>query len=148
LRRFVMHRVATEELATTRHRARAVLRSVLLACAALVALVAVPGQASASSSGCTYGGQPVDRCVYVNGSGTYVNYVEGRIVYRTGLWLEIEVWGDGFYYRGHGDPGAPSDTTKVRLDLKRHLADRSWVCVAARWTDGSQVSPACVQIRR
>ncbi|WP_091105593.1 hypothetical protein [Micromonospora citrea] len=102
--------------------------------------------AAASASGCTYTGYPVDRCVYVNGSGTYVNYIVGTIRYRTGLYLEIEVWGDGIYYRGHGDPGTPSDTTQVRLNINRHLANNSYVCVAARWTDGTQISPACVRI--
>jgi hypothetical protein len=86
--------------------------------------------------------------VYVNGSSTYVNYVEGTIRYRTGLYLEVEVWGDGIYYRGHGDPGTPSDTTFVHLPINRNLAHGSYVCVAARWTDGTQISPACVQIRR
>ena len=110
------------------------------------ALLAVATPASASASGCTYGGYPVDRCVSVNGSGTHVNYVVGTITYQTGLYLEIEVWGDGFYYRGHGSPYTPSDTTQVQLNLNRNLANGSYVCVAARWIDGSQTSPACVQI--
>lgn len=123
---------------------------VLLAALALTAgwLVVAAQPAAASASGCTYGGRPVDRCVYVNGSGTYVNYIVGTIRYTTGQYLEIEVWGDGVYYRGHGDPTTPSDTTQVRLNINRNLGNGTWVCVAARWTDGSQVSPACVQIKR
>lgn len=124
-------------------------RAVLLVLAAIAASIVVAAQpAAASASGCTYGGRPVDRCVYVNGSGTWVNYIEGTIRYQTGLYLEIEVWGDGIYYRGHGDPTTPSDVTFVHLNINRNLANGSYVCVAARWTDGSQVSPACVQIRR
>lgn len=123
------------------------LKTAATVAAVMVAAVATAVPASASAYGCTYGGYPVDRCVYVDGSGTYVNYVEGTIVYTTGLYLEIEMWGDGFYYRGHGDPGSPSDTTKKHLGINRHLADGSHVCVAARWTDGTQVSPACKQIR-
>jgi hypothetical protein len=138
----------TAEQALVPRLGQTIAQSALVLIAGLLTLLAAPLPASASAGGCTYTGYPVDRCVYVNGSGTYVNYVEGTIVYRTGLWLEIEVWGDGFYYRGHGMPGTPSDTTKVRLDIKRNLADRSWVCVAARWVDGAQTPPACVQIRR
>lgn len=124
-------------------------RSALVVLAVMaVALVSLTRPAAASASGCTYGGYPVDRCVYVNGSSTYVNYIEGTIRYQTGLYLEIEVWGDGIYYRGHGDPNTPSDTTFVHLTINRNLADGSYVCVAARWTDGTQTSPACVQIRR
>ena len=117
---------------------------------ALITPLSVTGAspAAASAGGCTYGGRPVDRCVYVNGSSTWVNYIEGTITYRTGLYLEIEVWGDGIYYRGHGNVQTSSDQTKVRLNIGRNLANGSYVCVAARWTDGSQVSPACVQIRR
>jgi hypothetical protein len=111
-------------------------------------MLATATSPSASASGCIYGGHPVDRCVYVNGTSTHVNYVVGTIRYRTGLYLEVEVWGDGFYYRGHGSPGTPSDTTQVQLNIHRGLANGSWVCTAARWVDGAQTSPACVQIRR
>ncbi|MCT2281984.1 hypothetical protein M3G91_30740 [Micromonospora chalcea] len=104
--------------------------------------------AFASASRCEYSGRPVDRCVYVNGSGLKVNYIDASITFVTGQYLEIEVWGDGIYYRGHGDQGAPSDQAKKRLDINRNLADRSWVYVTGRWTDGSQIQPpACVQIR-
>lgn len=113
---------------------------------AAAALVAVATPALASSDGCTYGGYPVDRCEHVQGSGTYVNYVTGTITYRTGQYLEIEMWGDGFYYRGHGDVGTPSDTTRKTITLNRNLANGSYVCTAARWTDGTQVSPVCLQI--
>ncbi|GAA2183488.1 hypothetical protein [Micromonospora lupini] len=140
--------IETEASVSTK-RALLMIRAIL-ATLALTAgwLVAAVQPAAASASGCTYGGRPVDRCVYVNGSSTYVNYIVGTIRYTTGQYLEIEVWGDGIYYRGHGDPGTPSDTTQVRLNINRNLTNGSWVCVAARWTDGSQVSPACVQIKR
>jgi len=128
---------------------RRVRRSILTILAAvMLSLVGFAQPASASASGCTYGGYPVDRCVCVNGSSTYVNYIEGKITYQTGLYLEIEVWGDGIYYRGHGDPHTPSDVTFVHLNINRNLANGSWVCVAARWTDGTQISPACKQIQR
>lgn len=144
-----MPSVNVQEHAPRRHRARHGLKSTLAASAVVSgALVALATPASASASGCTYGGYPVDRCVYVNGSSTHVNYVLGTIRYRTGLYLEIEVWGDGFYYRGHGSPNTPSDTTQVQLNINRDLANGSSVCVAARWVDGAQASPACVQIRR
>jgi hypothetical protein len=76
-----------------------------------------------------------------------VNYIDADIYFVTGQYLEIEVWGDGIYYRGHGDEGWPSDTTHKRINVNRNLANHSWVCVTARTTSGVQVTPAaCVEI--
>lgn len=124
-----------------------VLRSALLASLATAGTLAGLAQpASASATDCRYTG-PIDRCVYVNGSGRNVNYIDGTITFVTGQYLEIEMWGDGIYYRGHGDEGAPSDQTKKRLYINRNLANHSWVCVTGRLADGSQVQPpACVEI--
>jgi hypothetical protein len=93
-------------------------RKLMLAGAPTMATVAgvgaLPDAAEASASGCTYGGRPVDRCVYVNGSSTYVNYIEGTIRYHTGQHLQIEVWGDGIYYRGYGNIQSPSAVQSAR----------------------------------
>lgn len=133
-----------------RHMGR--LKKLVLAAAAVVMPIGVIGAAPAavhaSASGCTYGTYPVDRCVYVDGSGTWVNYIKGTIRYKPGLHLKIEVWGDGIYYIGYGNPYTPSDTTQVTIPVNRNLRDGSYVCVAARWTDGSQASPACVKIKK
>ncbi|MFF5181815.1 hypothetical protein ACFY2Q_27630 [Micromonospora sp. NPDC000316] len=102
--------------------------------------------ASASAGRCNYGGA-ADRCVYVKGSGLYVNYIDADIYFVTGQYLEIEIWGDGIYYRGHGDVGWPSDMTHKRLNINKNLANHSWVCVTARTASGAQVTPAaCVEI--
>lgn len=140
-----MSKRPTQTITSRGRRALAAVGSAVTATAVAGTLLATAAPASAAD-GCTYGGYPVDRCVHVEGSGTYVNYVTGTISYQTGQYLEIEVWGDGIYYRGHGSPGTPSDTTAVQINVNRNLANGSWVCVAARWVDGTQVSPACLQI--
>ncbi|MET8358919.1 hypothetical protein [Micromonospora sp. NPDC005171] len=126
---------------------RHVVSAITLLVATLVGSAGLAQPVSASAGRCEYSGRPVDRCVYVNGSGLNVNYIDATITFVTGQYLEIEVWGDGIYYRGHGDQGAPSDQAKKRLNINRNLANHSWVCVTGRWTDGSQIQPpACVEI--
>ncbi|GAA0537884.1 hypothetical protein GCM10010172_19040 [Paractinoplanes ferrugineus] len=139
--------MSTQVQRRSRPTARRLVSTVAMLIVALIGFAGLAQPASASASRCEYSGRPVDRCVYVNGSGLKVNYIDATITFVTGQYLEIEVWGDGIYYRGHGDQGTPSDQAKKRITVNRNLANHSWVCVTGRWTDGTQIQPpACVEI--